>query len=350
MKDFFESAFEDNIEYGGTQIMAYGAKGSGKSMLLSLWALKDLERGHTIIWRSKDVDTWTIFSHRAKVRVIVPYEGYRITREDKDENEIPLENTEIVVCPRPDDAVALLNKGGVNIICLQTSTVESESLWWSIFSLSLTHARLGWVTLCIDEINDLFESNPRGDLAQIHKKFKETFASFRKKKIHVRASAHIYHDVNYEISYKFKYTVYLRGALLLPKKRTSLQYPTLIRKLEGFQGILDDGTQFSIFDYDPLPQDVATQEIVTVEGPEWSMNDYPSLVLRIGLKPSVSCTGCSRSMRVREGMKNCPWCGAQVVLRDLYGAGMYSLSSIDRGNSQNEGLHEGHLRPHEPLE
>ena len=215
MKDFFENAFADDPKYGGTQIMCYGAKGSGKSMLLSTWALKDLERGHTIIWRGKDVDTWTIFSHRAKVRVIVPNEGYRITREDRDGKEIPLENTEIVVCPRPDDAVSLLKKQSINVLLLESSSTESESLWWTIFARTLNHSSLGWVTLCVDEINDIFESNPRGDLSQIHKKFKDAFASFRKKRIHVRASAHIYHDINYEISYKFKYTVYMKYSSLI---------------------------------------------------------------------------------------------------------------------------------------
>ena len=201
----------------------------------------------------KDVDTWTIFSHRAQVRVIVPHEGYNIFREDRKGNEVPLENTEVIVCPRPDDAVSLLKKGTVNVILVECSSPESESLWWTIFARTLNHSSLGWVTLCIDEINDIFESNPRGDLSQIHKKFKDAFANFRKKKIHVRASAHIYHDINYEVSYKFKYTVYMKGSILLPKKRTSLRYPTVIRNLEEYQGILDDGSHFSIFDYDPLP-------------------------------------------------------------------------------------------------
>ena len=53
MKDFFEGAFDDDPAYGGTQIMVFGSKGSGKSMLLSMWALKDLERGHTIIWGAR---------------------------------------------------------------------------------------------------------------------------------------------------------------------------------------------------------------------------------------------------------------------------------------------------------
>ncbi len=321
MKDFFESAFDDDPKYGGTQVMVYGAKGSGKSMLLSLWALKDLQKGHTVIWRSKDVDTWTIFTHRAKVRVIVPYEGYRISREDADGNEIPLENTEIVVCPRPDDAVACLNKGGINVICLETSTVDSESLWWTVFARTLNHSRLGWITLCIDEINDIFESNPRGDLSQIHKKFKEAFATFRKKKIHVRASAHIYHDVNYEISYKFKYTVYLRGSMLLPRKRTSLKYPTPIRQLEDFQGVLDDGALFTIFTYDPLPEDVATRETVSVDGPEWSMNDYPSLMQAIGLQPRITCSSCSRGFKIKEGMKTCPFCGDILLAKDAFQRG-----------------------------
>ena len=148
MKDFFEGAFDDDLTYGGTQIMVYGSKGSGKSMLLSMWALKDLERGHTIIWRGKDVDTWTIFSHRAKVRVIVPYEGYSIIREDRKGNEIPLENTEIIVCPRPDGAVSVLKKVTVNVVLVESASPESESLWWTIFARTLNHSSMGWVTLC----------------------------------------------------------------------------------------------------------------------------------------------------------------------------------------------------------
>ena len=340
MKDFFEGAFDDDLAYGGTQIMVFGSKGSGKSMLLSMWALKDLERGHTIIWRGKDVDTWTIFSHRAKVRVIVPYEGYRIVREDRKGNEIPLENTEVIVCPRPDDAVSLLKKGTVNVILVECSSPESESLWWTIFARTLNHSSMGWVTLCIDEINDIFESNPRGDLSQIHKKFKDAFASFRKKKIHVRASAHIYHDINYEISYKFKYSVYMRGAILLPKKRTSLRYPTIIRKLEEYQGILDDGAQFSIFDYDPLPHDVATQETVRFEGPSWSMNDYPSLMLSVGLHPRVECPDCEKNIRLRDGIRKCPFCGSLLIVRDIYDTPSGRSTERENKNEPSHGSRE----------
>ncbi len=57
-----------------------------------------------------------------------------------------------------------------------------------------------------------------------------------------------------------------KGSILLPKKRTSLKYPTVIRNLEEYQSILDDGSQFSIFDYDPLPPDVATQETIRSRG------------------------------------------------------------------------------------
>ncbi|MGP6220910.1 hypothetical protein [Caldiplasma sukawensis] len=95
-----------------------------------------------------------------------------------------------------EDQVSCLIKGGINVVCLETSSVKSESLWWTIFAMTLNHSSLGWVTLCIDEINYIFENKPRDDLSHIHKKFKKALASFRKKKIQGRASAHIYHDVN----------------------------------------------------------------------------------------------------------------------------------------------------------
>jgi hypothetical protein len=109
-----------------------------------------------------------------------------------------------------------------------------------------------------------------------------------------------------------------RGSILLPKKRTSLRYPTVIRNLEEYQGILDDGSQFSIFDYDPLPPDVATQETVRFEGPSWSMNDYPSLMLSLGLSPRVECSNCEKNVRLREGTNNCPFCKSPLSVRDIY--------------------------------
>ncbi|MHB1708709.1 MAG: HNH endonuclease [Thermoplasmataceae archaeon] len=288
-------------------------------MLLSMWALQALKKGHTVIWRSKDVDSWTIFAHRAPVNVIVPYDSYSFSIESRDGENIEMpENISVVRIPRPDDAAENLIHGAVNVICVNTSSPSSESAWWTIFADRLVHTAKGWTSFFFDEINDVFVSKPTGDQWVTQDRFKNVFASFRKKRIHFRASAHIFHDVDYNISYKFRYNIYLRGSVLLPKKRTALRYPALISQLDDFQGILDDAASFVVFDYEKMPYDVATGEVVSVDGPEWSLSRYPNLMFSLGILPTVKCVNpeCNRPVRVREGQTTCPYCGNELILVD----------------------------------
>ena len=140
--------------------------------------------------------------------------------------------------------------------------------------------------------------------------------------------------------------------MLLPRKRTSLKYPTPIRQLEDFQGVLDDGALFTIFTYDPLPEDVATRETVSVDGPEWSMNDYPSLMQAIGLQPRITCSSCSRGFKIKEGMKTCPFCGDILLAKDAFQRGTAPsyrpLRSIDIEKTKNEVGHGDPVRPDDP--
>ena len=317
MIDLFDRAFADDPKYGGTQIMTYGAKGSGKSLLLSTWAIKDLQHGHRVVWRSKDVDSWTIFANRVPVNVIIPDKLYAFEVERQGKKIALPDNVSISVIPRPDDAAHNLMQGAINVICLE-ATPASEAAWWTVFCDRLVHLPTRWTSLFFDEINDVFVSKPTGDQWMLQDRFKNVFASFRKKKIHFRGSAHIFHDVDYNISYKFKYTVYLQGAILLPKKRTRLRTPSLISQLNDFQGILDDSSSFVVFDYDPLPGDIATSDVVSFEGPEWSLNDYPNISLQLGIRPVIKCQNpeCNRPIRVWVGQTSCPYCGTDIWLVD----------------------------------
>ena len=362
MTSILETALADDPGYGGTQRMLYAKKGGGKSYLLSTWAIQDFRRGHTVIWRAKDADSWTIFSNRYPVQVIVPDRNYTITRETREGKPMEFDpSTVFTEAKRPDDAVAALKNDMINVIIVEGETPLDETAWWTVFLGGLIKHAKGWTSLFLDEINDIIPAKPSGDRYFVQDKFKSYFASCRKRRIHVAASAHIFHDVDYNISYKFLYTIYMNGALLLPKKRTALRYKTLIDKLQPYQFIIDNISGFELVDYSPLPSDIATGEVVTFGGPGWSINNYPSLMMNLGLFPMVTCSNekCNRPVRVRPGMATCPWCGTEVLLFDrsppglirqfAYGSvdtagggmGIGPMGSIDR---KEEGQNPGHVR------
>ena len=69
---FVPDAFIDDPVYKGTSILAMGRKGSGKSSLLHMWGIKAFAKGHTVILRSKDIDTWYGLASEYPLHVYTP--------------------------------------------------------------------------------------------------------------------------------------------------------------------------------------------------------------------------------------------------------------------------------------
>ena len=311
-----DQALGDNPIQGGTTIIAFGGFGSGKSKLIQSWAIKDFEKGHLVILRSKDVDTWQDLSSRYPVHVYTP-DIYHFDFQDIKQNQ----NIHYTMINRPDDIVKSLKKNEINVIAVLGSEY-AQGFFWSWFSNSLIHHASGWTTFCFDEIRDVFQSHPSGPSYQIYESFVNAMTSFRKQRIHFRASTHTFHDLYYEILYKFNYVAYLKGSILLPKKRTALQFRTPIEeKADKEHYILDNISSFEVVHHPLLPDELATKLTISIEGPDFNPENFPLESLKMGIQPMVECPECGREFHARATKQKCPFCKEDIIIADRIAPG-----------------------------
>ncbi len=315
-----DQALGDNPIQGGTTIIAFGGFGSGKSKLIQSWALNAFETGHLVIMRSKDVDTWQDLASKYPVHVYSP--GiYHFDFEEPAQNS----NIKYTMIRRPDDMVHALNPRELNIIAVLGSEY-AQGFFWSWFSTSLVHSAKGWTTFCFDEIRDVFQSHPSGPSYQVYESFVSAMTSFRKQRIHFRASTHTFHDLYYEILYKFNYVAYLKGSILLPKKRTALKFRTPIEeKSDREHYILDNISEFIVVHHDPLPESLASRRTISIEGQDFYPDNFPLESLKMGIQPMVECPNCGREFHARAPKQRCPFCKEYIQIADRIAQGTPSL-------------------------
>ena len=304
-------AFADDPIQGGTSIIAFGSFGAGKSKLLQSWAVKAFKRGHLVILRSKDVDTWQDLASEYPIHVYSP-DFYHFDFDDPGQNR----NIKYSLIRRPDDIVSHLSKDEINVIVVLGSEFDS-GFFWSWFSKSLIHHAHTWTTFIFDELRDVFQSHPSGPSYNIYESFVNAMTSFRKKRIHFRASTHTFHDLYYEILYKFQYTAYLKGAILLPKKRTALDYTTPIKEaIDREHYILDNISEFEVVEHLLLPENLATSLTVSIEGKDFDASNFPLELLSMGIHPMVQCPACGRSFHASSPKLSCPICKEPIEIVD----------------------------------
>jgi len=340
-----KQAFGDDPIQGGTSIITFGSFGSGKSKLLQSWAVRDFENGHLVILRSKDVDTWQDLAAAYQIHVYTP-DFYHFQFDDPTQNK----NIRYSLIRRPDDIVRNLKRNEINIISVLGSEFDS-GFFWSWFSRSLTHHSHTWTTYIFDEIRDVFQSHPSGDSYKVYESFVSAMTSFRKKRIHFRASTHTFHDLYYEILYKFQYTVYLKGSILLPTKRIALETRTPIQEACNLQTfILDNISEFETVSHSILPPELATSKTISIDGPDFVSENFPLEMLKIGIKPMIQCPDCERSFHASSQVLVCPLCHNDIRITDKIASGTPAIDydgenppgddplstppSIDRGKTE----------------
>ena len=323
-----EEAMSDNSIQGGTTLIAFGSFGSGKSKLIQSWAIKAFQKGHLVILRSKDVDTWQDLASRFPVHVYTP-DIYHFDYQDEGQNK----NIKYTTVRRPEDIIKSLKPEEINVIALMGSEY-AQGFFWAWFSNSLVHHSKGWTTFCFDEIRDVFQSHPSGPSYQIYESFVTAMTSFRKQRIHFRASTHTFHDLYYEILYKFNYVAYLKGAILLPKKRTALKYRTPIEEeCDKEHYILDNISSFEVVHHTLLEENLATGRTVSIEGPDFEPDNFPLESMKMGVQPVVECPNCDREFHARTSKLRCPFCKEEIQIVDRIAPGTPPVNYDGSGRS-----------------
>ncbi len=272
--------------YGGTMTALIGKYGSGKSTFMTQLSAATTCIPHphskrelgaprlpeTVIHRGLTYDNWSCLipenfrksfpeSQSIKpLRVHVYYKDYKIWTEERDKKICqiqfkPLE--ELTYYSSPEELHSNLLQGGINIVyepkkyflppdvldrvaaySLLSQKKRPEgavrapsSIWWFEFLETLTRVkhRDEFYLIDLDEAHQVFPSGTRGDLWHLIGWFSEIMISFRKSNISMNIGTQDMNDIDYRVSDRLTYYVWLRGSR--PKSRISMVSPRLIGRM-----------------------------------------------------------------------------------------------------------------------
>ena len=233
---------------GGRLAILYGPMGSGKSTFMNGIESFALSQNEIVIHRGKQVDNWHVVS--TKPHVWIPQlTSFQFQKQLKSGELINFDSSHFDV-QEYDGPIDLSRKisSGYNVV------IEGnlEPVWSQIFWLLFVY---GWNTLrksyhfsllSIDEIADLFDSDPGDEESRIAKSFLRYLRDFRKNNINFLTSSHYAGDIFYKIRQKVDFYIYLRGAAL-DKRYSIIHKDGLLTSLPANGGIIESKTRFGKF-------------------------------------------------------------------------------------------------------
>lgn len=270
-----------NVEAGGTMFGIVGSKGCGKTHLMTRLSHQILfihpkhkrPMQETVIWRGRNIDYWNFMFHDDfewenpifKRKLIIHYwrgDEDNITFRTELGEDLPpfIRRTYVGVKDLYDN----LSQGDINVvyepsryimspgmeemICKRSlvsakSLQEIEmdpSLWWSEFMFFLLHFKTaGFITVFLDEIDEIFPATSQGLRWHIQALFADSAKDFRKANISLIFSIHDLSDLDYRLRSKIQYWGYMRGAV---PHTSSLLKPSYTLLLPIGEIVIDRGT------------------------------------------------------------------------------------------------------------
>jgi hypothetical protein len=244
-----------DIESGGRFVSISGAKGCGKTNLMLIWAhrmcfihpaTKDVVK-ETVLWRARpSLDYWNYYldpdfeweNDAMKREVYVHYRS-------EDNLTFVLETGEIFVPPRkclvPYTSVVDLYEhlvpGAINVIyepgeyspsqafrdiitargfyqekVWDNRNIDPTIFWIEFLSFLMQVKKAGFYTLMMDEADEVFPQHPRDLRYACQSYFKDLTRDLRKHNITYILSFHTWGDLDWEITSKIMYKVWMKGA------------------------------------------------------------------------------------------------------------------------------------------
>lgn len=271
-----------NANVGGTMTGIIGSKGSGKTHFLTRLAHQVLfmhpstgqPTRETVIWRGRTLDYWSWMyepdfewempAFRRKVyvhyhaddtptfidelgtRIRFPPDALRTYHRPTDlrENLVPGE-INIIYEPTKYDMSRAMHDLLVARSCSKKGTMDGieydPALWWVEFLFFLLQfKKAGFVTVIVDEADEVFPANPSGIRWHLQGLFCDTAKDFRKANISFIFSIHDYTDLDYRLRSKTQYYGYMRGARPKPgsmvRRTTTIMLPIgdIIMERDGY--------------------------------------------------------------------------------------------------------------------
>ena len=245
---------------GGTLSIATGEQGSGKTSLLLYFSEILMNNNEVVIWRGREVAQWhRLKNWKNRVKIFIHKDVnptfYKIIDESHSKVKIPYHTYE-----HPKDIINNIEKGKLNVIYepkfykvsdeireeiyystgykIKGNFPKGSYFWFDLFYSLITRMDRRFISVMIDECDDVFPQNPCGDLWKLQEWFKDLLKDARKSLISVYAGTHNLWDVDYRVLGKFQSYIYLKGSKPL---KTSLVNPKFIIKLSRGYGVIEWG-------------------------------------------------------------------------------------------------------------
>ena len=253
-------------ESGGVTAALVGMKGCGKTHLMLKLAnqmvyihpTKKIPLRETVIWRGRALDYWNWYmkedfeweAEEFKRKTFIHYYYLDIP-------EFTLETGEPLHFPAPclipyksvSHLYDNLQQGEINVIYEPTHykmskgmeklindrtcskiadmsqiAIDSPLFWAEFIFFLFTFKKAGFVSIFLDEIDEIFPADIAGVRWHIHALFADTAKDFRKSNISLIYSIHDLTDLDYRIRSKTQYWGYMQGARipthsLIPRKQ-----------------------------------------------------------------------------------------------------------------------------------
>ena len=313
-KLIYETMMEHTPD-GGNDFLVMGPKGKGKTLLLQHMARDAFKKGETVIWAAKDVDTWSVFSTSAQslpVNLIVQGTGVEVEHVPMRKDAPPLQRTLVTACDSPMDAFDECTPDAINVIVTAGLSPMQQSGWWTLFYHTMKQRQsMEWISVFLDEADQLFPAAPHDEWWHITKQFVSIFGTTRKKNISTRMSVHDYASLFSEIYMKISFFGYVGGARAIPKKTAVKQYA--LNRLEIGYPMLASGALFNVLDIPVHDQSQFPVYLDQVRGfASFDIYARPEYWKILDIQPrwQANCGECGYSWTSRSSdPPKCPRCG-----------------------------------------
>ena len=266
-------------KFGGTTVEIYGSKGSTKTTLM----LKIAHRVHCespafnkigqvkepAIWRGRNVDQWNWYPNLSHIKIFV-HKADDIAFYDESGNELDLRvtryrNTEdlieklgkfnVVYEPRTyqlsEDLIELLARRSTIPKKLMKDIEVDPSIWWFEFiNYLLERPDNHFMSLFIDEADEVFPENPSGLRWHLQLWLKDNVKDLRKRNVSLYFSAHSHTDIDSRIRTKMQYRILMKGARVPQGSLIDKKDPLFLKPGQAY--IERDG--YGKFSFDPLQE------------------------------------------------------------------------------------------------
>lgn len=250
------------VNQGGCTVVMYGSKGSGKTTLLLTLAqtiacenpdTKEAEK-ETVLWRGRSNDYWNW----------LPKEMVRIFIHKSDFNRTIFKDDELRVIPRKElppmdsytsikDLYSKLRAGKINVIfepseykiterikkmvqrrgvvgdeLFKTDDVDPVIFWFEFMSWLVNNKNPKFVSIIVDEADDLFPNSPSGGRWHLNLWAKDVMRDLRRRRISLYLACHGFQDLDARINSKLQYKLYMKGSVTPSRSLINHKAPVML--------------------------------------------------------------------------------------------------------------------------